>query len=291
MPHEQSPFADLATLLDQLPVGDSDKAKSVADEISNKPATGAIGVSGLLEWLALWQEAEVPTIAETHICVLASSYKDITDVASVTNYIERASKGRAPVNHMCVKNGIGLRVLELAPDMPHDVANDWSERDCMGAIAFGMEATASGGDMLGLSDLAPGNDGQALKIINACIELAGADEDADVRAFFELLRVHAGREIAACIGAMIAARSRRLPVLVEGWGALAAYILLRAVNQDHVSHVRVASVGSDKQRDILTSIGVTPIVGEMVGTGPGCGIAIATSVIAGAITLLQVPDV
>jgi nicotinate-nucleotide--dimethylbenzimidazole phosphoribosyltransferase len=291
MPSEQSPFVDLAELLTQLPEGDRNKADKVNSEISKKPNTQSVGLQNILQWLALWQEAELPTVGQTHICVLASSYKGLSDISVVSDYIERASKGRAPVNHMCIKNGIGLRVLELAPDMPHDVSVDWSERDCMGAIAFGMEATASGGDLLGLSDLAPGNEKQAKRIIKSCRDLLEDETQAgDIKPFLQVLREHGGREIAAVVGALIAARSRRLPVLIEGWGALAAFILLRSMNEEYVAHARVAAISTVEQYDVVTSFGVTPIIAECVGVGPGCGIALATSFIAGAVTLVTVPD-
>lgn len=292
MSSEQSPFGDLANLLSQLPAGNIEKAADIKQEIAKKPSDDIIGFSGLLEWLALWQEAEVPTVQETHICVLASSYKGLGDVSIVSDYIDRASKGRAPVNHMCVKNGIGLRVLELAPDIPHDINEDWSERDCMGAIAFGMEAVASGGDLLGLSDLAPGNEGPAKAMIDAAIVLnkQKIDQVVDVQAYLDLIRCHGGREIAAMVGAIIAARSRRIPVLLEGWGGIAAYVILASIDKDYVAHTWIASVNSTEQSDALVVFEATPIVGHPVGVGPGCGIALATSVLAGMVTLLSVPD-
>ncbi|UTW54163.1 nicotinate-nucleotide--dimethylbenzimidazole phosphoribosyltransferase [Kordiimonas sp. SCSIO 12610] len=292
MSSEQSPFADLDHLLSQLPAGDTEKCTQLENELSTKPVTDSFGLKGLLSWLSMWQEAERLSVKEAHICILASAYKGISDIDVVKDYIERASKGRTPVNHMCVKNGIGLRILELAPEVPHDLSQDWSERDCMGAIAFGMEATASGGDILGLSDLAPGNQQQAIKIIKACEDLLKDTRDAvNTATYLELLQKHGGREIAAIIGAMIAARSRRLPVLVEGWGALAAFVLLHSIDNSYVDHVRVASFSSIEQRDTLSFANINPVVGEYVGTGQGCGIALAIGVISGAATLLDVPDV
>jgi len=303
------PFDDLRAIAGQLPDADSCAAKKVRESLDLKPIDSASGLADLAAWLACWQGTSSPTIAESHICVLASSYEG-GDPSQVTAYIEATSKGAAPVNLLCVDKGIGLRAIQLAPEMPHSNDTDWPETDCMAAVAFGMEATAAGGHILGLTDMAPGNAERAIAIVMAISGLTGNDPllaKADgefasrVRALLEqvaglendpleVMRRIGGREIAASIGALVAARSRRLAVLTDGWAAIAATAVLEAVTAGSTDHVRPASADDDLQAAIWALLGKAPVIGVPVGGGPGCGIAVAVSVLGAACSMLGLRD-
>jgi len=303
------PFDDLRAILTQLPDADDCAAKKVREALASKPVDSTSGLADLATWAASWQGSSKPSIAESHICVLASSYEG-QDIASVTDYIEATSKGAAAVNLLCVEKGIGLRAIQLAPEMPHCVSGDWSEQDCMAAVAFGMEATAAGGDVLGLTDIAPGNAERAVAIILAVKGLRGDDpvlaaasnEFADnVRALMvdvegakddplEVMRRLGGREVAAALGALVAARSRRLPVLTDGWASMAAVAVLEALTKGGSGHILPAASDNAIQAAVWRLLDKAPIVGVLVGGGPGCGIAIAVSVLGASCAMLGLRD-
>lgn len=300
------PFDDLKTVLDQLPEADTCAAKKVAEALKAKPLPEASGIGGMLTWLAHWQGKAAPAVKETHICILASSYEG-QDSASVLNYIEATSKGGAAVNLLCVDKGIGLRAIQLAPEMPHVVDGGWEASDCMASVAFGMEATASGGDILGLTDMAPGNDVYALAMVTGILgyEVVAASAIAEDEAILdaaealvgngsyeplEAMRQLGGREIAASVGAIIAARSRRLPVVAEGWAAIAAVAVLEAHAKGTTDHVLAASYDTSMQEAIWRSLGKKPLVGFPVGAGAGCGVALAISHLSAASALLGLRD-
>lgn len=301
------PFNDLRHVLSQLPEADSCAAKKLNNGSAGKPGEETDGLFALKSWLAVWQGTAAPSVKEAHICVLASSYHG-DPVETVTKFIADAAKGKAPVNRLCIERGTGLRVLELAPDVPYNPDTPWSETECMAAVAFGMEASAAGGHLLGLSDLAPGNVSRALSII-ACVgkgealeslaafEAEGGAEArlqeeavALVKAFLAagemsqtdplqaLLRL-GGREIAASVGALIAARSRRLPVLIDGWAGLAAAAILEAEKAGSADHVKVASASGPLFCFASRLLGKTPLLTPSVASGAGCGNAVSISIL------------
>ena len=285
MTADNSPFNDLLNLLGQLPEGNYSFAETEVQKL-NLEAYADDGVANLISWLATWQDGtKPPSVTDSHICLLASTYKGYEGSEDIKKLIKDASTGQAQLNPLCVKEGIGLRVLELAPELPHDPSKDWPEAECMAAIAFGMEATAAGGNLLALSDLAPGNDTAAKQILSSL----RSKKDASAIDKLNFLREFGGREIAAIVGAIIAARSRRLPTLIEGWGALAAYFTLYSIAPDYVTHVRIASFRSKEQKEFATDFDaeIQPILNQTVTAGAGCGAAMAITLLSSSIALLR----
>ncbi|MFC3051209.1 nicotinate-nucleotide--dimethylbenzimidazole phosphoribosyltransferase [Kordiimonas pumila] len=278
-PH--SPFSDLQGIIHQLPDIDHCAVKKAQTACPSPTMQQGLTLIGLKTWLAGWQGSETPSVNEAHICVLASCYKG-EDVSSVKNFIAGASKGTAPVNRLCVDMGVGLRVLELAPELPHACNDGWLESECMAAVAFGMEATAAGGNILGLSAIAPGGKAAAISVIKSIYdESLGLvqplhnvnGEVIDAISVLHMMRTNGGREIAASIGALVAARSRRLPVLIDAWAGLAAVAVLEAVQKGASDHVLVAAAEDDEYMLIARQIGKVPLVGFCIDEGTGCGVA------------------
>lgn len=298
------PFDDLIALIDQLPGSDERVSQKIHDAWVARGLGLSDGALELIEWLGGWQGNDAPNVRESHICVLVSSYTGCGDKEEAIRFVAETSKGAAPVNLLCVDKGIGLRAIELAPQLPHDTKADWPQQDCMAAVAFGMEATASGGGLLGLTDMAPDNEAQALAVIMGCLDDNPAFENLDTDqgiigaardllsakgqpgTTLEALRLYGGREIAAAVGSIVAARSRRIPVVVDGWAGLAACMVLEGCKKGATDHVRPASSNGQLQRMLWSRLGKEPIVGLPVATGPGCGIAMSVSVLDACCALL-----
>src|SRR5690606_32212435 len=62
---------------------------------------------------------------------------------------------------------------------------------------------------------------------------------------FEILRRVGGREFAAIAGAIIAARAEKVPVILDGYGAIAAACALHAVNPAVLDHCLLAQWPTD----------------------------------------------
>lgn len=278
------PFDDLCDLIEQFPGPDHASTATLLDHLPDAETFNASEFGRILGWLAGWQGTSKIRLDECHICILSSSYQGRADLSSVVSFADRAGRGETVVNQFCKERGIGLRVLEMAPSIPHMVGNNWPEQDCMAACAFGMEATAAGGSLLGLASLAPGSDHHARIIIDKIIKQKqsireNSSDKTRTKISLDIMRSQGGREIAASVGALVAARSRRIPVLIEGWSALAAVCILEFFGTHTVDHVKIAAVESPEQRDYARAIGMTPIIGPITNLGPGCGIALAINAI------------
>lgn len=308
-----NPFDDLLSLLSDMPEADQCAAKNVRGILASKPLDAEGNLAELAHWLAMWQGSHEPSVAQSHICLFASSYEGYGAHEEVVAYVDSTAKGAAPVNLLCVDKGIGLRAIQLAPELPHRAGAAWGEADCMAAVAFGMEATAAGGNLLALADLAPGSAEHGMAVILAALGQAGDEEKglagdkalhqaaasilADafagqsdtVVAPLEAMRRCGGREIAASVGAILAARSRRLPVLAEGWGALAAVAILEALRTGATDHVRF-SAAEERQLPVLQKFSKSPLLGLWPGAGPGAANALAVSVLSAACGMLALRD-
>ncbi|MBO6503791.1 MAG: nicotinate-nucleotide--dimethylbenzimidazole phosphoribosyltransferase [Kordiimonadaceae bacterium] len=282
----ESPFDDLLNLIDQLPARDEESVQELVDRLiksHNVKAGRSDAALSWLTWLAGWQGKSKLSLRESHLCLFTSSYAGAGDTQEVEGFAEKAGRGQTALNQLCKDKGLGLRVLELAPSVPHNIDTGWSERECMAACAFGMEATAAGGDMLALSAFSAGADAVAQKLI---VSLEGLNQDCpDKRDVLKCFKELAGREIAAMVGAIVAARSRRLPVVVEGWAAIAAMKVLYLVSPEAVAHVRAASSESASQTAVLASMQQEPLLSSFEGLPPGCGLAVALSALSPLISL------
>jgi len=301
-----NPFADILQVIHEQQELDFHLPCSLENKMEVSGLSSVGGVADLYGWLVGCQENSEASLSEVHICIFASSYKKGPGSAATVGFVAAASKGLAPVNRLCVDHGIGLRVLEMAPEVPHDIEEDWSELDCTRAVAFGMEAGAAGGDLLGLSDMAPGNLAGALAVIACCItdgrawlDTLSADAAAEALNLLarqgeldltplEALRLFGGREAAGCLGAFLAARSRHVPVVIDGWAAITAYAVLKAIRTEGVSHVRLAACENATQRAATDLLGMQALVGADIDAGAGCGAAVSVSVLKAAIDVIAV---
>jgi len=302
------PFEDVLRVINEQLLGQVPLACDVKQRLTASGLSTNAGLGDIYGWLSKCQKQEAPKVSEAHICVFASSYTGGADPKEVSDFIGAAAKGMAPVNRFCVDHGIGLRVLEMAPEIPHQVGDSWTEIDCTRAVAFGMEAAAAGGDLLGVSDIAPGNVPGKLALIASCDPELGADwlrslhgcddiNDVAIDVFeehsnarvkpLEALRLLGGREVAGCLGAFIAARSKNLPVSIDGWAAMSAFAVLKAINVSVTDHIRLASCHNRLQEQAASALGIQPIVGTYIDAGSGCGTALSVSVFKAAIDTVR----
>lgn len=277
----RTPFDDLLDLVEQMPTADEDCQKAIADKFLDYKPLENKSISGVLAWMAAWQRRTEPSTRDSHICIFVSSYDSGGKLDAAIGYADLASRGNTLLNKLCKDKGVGLRVLELAPSMPHRLGS-WSEKECMAACAFGMEATAAGGDLLGLSSIAPGSEDVSRKLLKILKEeepKSGLEDGprSEKKPLLSALMTHAGREIAAMVGAIIAARSRSLPVVVEGWSAVAAVYLLWSLDPASVEHVLFASITDVEQSEYLAQMNQSPLITLNNEFGAGEGVAVAIS--------------
>jgi nicotinate-nucleotide--dimethylbenzimidazole phosphoribosyltransferase len=315
------PFDDIRALLLQMP-GQEETAVAAARE-REAQLTKPPGSLGRLEevsaFLAGWQASPRPHVDNPLVAVFAgnhgvvaqgvSSFPQSVTQAMVANF----TAGGAAINQICKTFDISLKVYELALEQPtgditHEPAMD--ERTCAATMAFGMEALASGPDLLVLGEMGIGNTTAAAAIYHALY--GGAAEDwvgrgtglddegllrkADaVRAAIARHRSHlsdplevlarlGGREIAAMAGAILAARLRRTPVVLDGFVVCSAAAVLLALDSSALDHCLAGHVSAERAHaQALTRLGKTPLLDLGMRLGEGSGAALAVGVIKAAV--------
>ncbi len=307
------PFDDVRTLFSALP-GPHEAAAATARERQaqlTKPA-GSLGrLEEIAVFLAAWQGGR-PHVNEPLMAVFAgnhgvtaegvSPFPPSVTAAMVANF----THGGAAINQICKTFDISLKVYELALEQPTgNIAREpaMDERSCAATMAFGMEALASRPDVLGLGEMGIGNTTAAAAIYHALYggeaedwvgRGTGADDEglkrkADaVRRAVALHREHlsdplealarlGGREIAAMAGAILAARTQRTPVVLDGFVVCSAAAVLHAIDPSALDHCLAGHVSQERaHREALKRLGKAPLLdlGMRLGEGSGAGVAI-----------------
>jgi nicotinate-nucleotide--dimethylbenzimidazole phosphoribosyltransferase len=84
-----------------------------------------------------------------------------------------------------------------------------------------------------------------------------------------------GREIAAMLGALVAARHQKTPVFVDGFVATAAAAIAHAVHAESIDHCIFGHVSAEHgHRAALERMGVTPMLDLGMRLGEGTGAAL-----------------
>jgi nicotinate-nucleotide--dimethylbenzimidazole phosphoribosyltransferase len=316
------PFEDIQELIADLPGPDFDAAAAVRarDAVLTKPAKSLGRLEDIAEWMAAWQGRARPAVTRPLVAVFAanhgiaargvSAYPQAVTRQMVANF----SAGGAAINQICKAHGLGLKVFELALEQPTpDIAAEdaFDEKACAATIAYGMEAVAGGVDLLCLGEMGIANTTVAAAIYHALyggaagdwvgrgtgVDDAGLARKADAvaaavarigpkRGPLEVLRRLGGREIAAMVGAILAARSERVPVIVDGFVTTAAAAILHAARTDAIDHCLFAHRSSEAAHGaVLDRLGKTPLLDLGMRLGEGTGAALAAGIVKAAVAM------
>ena len=308
-----APFADIVELLTIAPAGDEAAAAAVRErELTLTKPPGSLGrLEELVEHLGRWQGKSSPTLANPMVAIFAgnhgvaargvSAFPAEVTVQMVANF----TNGGAAISQICALHGLNLRVFELALEMPTGditVEPAMDDKMCGATIAYGMEAIAGKPDLLAIGEMGIGNTTVAAALYAALYGGNGADwvgrgtgvddqgmgrkaaavdaalathHDALVDPLSILARL-GGREIAAMLGAIIAARQQKIPVIVDGFVATSAAAIARAVNPRAIDHCVFAHVSAETAHArVLERMGVKPLLDLGMRLGEGSGAALA----------------
>ena len=311
------PFEEIRMLFANLPApcAQSVAAVRARDAQLTKPP-GALGrLEEIIEWLAAWQGRAEPEVERPLVAVFAGNHGVVAQgvsafPASVTQQmVANFTSGGAAINQICKSYGVGLKVYELALERPtqdftQDAAMD--EREAAATFAYGFEALDGGVDLLAPGEMGIGNTTSAAAIYtalyggpaarwtgrgtgvdeaglarkNAAIEAALALHGPHLSDPLEIMRRLGGREIAAMMGAIIAARLNRVPVVLDGYVVCAAAAILHAITPEAIAHCVAGHVSAEgAHRDVLTRLGKEPLLDLGMRLGEGSGAALAIGLI------------
>jgi nicotinate-nucleotide--dimethylbenzimidazole phosphoribosyltransferase len=312
MPSSES-FSDVSRLLRELPSADATAAEAARarQAILTKPP-GSLGrLEEVVIWLAAWQGRHPPRLSRPRVAVFAgnhgvarrgvSAYPAEVTRQMVKNFID----GGAAINQLCRAADAELRVYEMALETPTEDftrAPALDDEECMRAIAYGMAAVEPGLDILALGEMGIGNTtsaaalalalfggtaedwtGPGTGVVGAALRgkietvAVGVERHRDRTDPLQLLAALGGRELAAIVGAILAARMARVPVLLDGFVVAAAAAVVHRLGDGLLDHCLVAHLSAEPgHRRLLKALGKTPLfdLGMRLGEGSGAALAI-----------------
>lgn len=316
MSNSALPFDDIRALFNDLPGPDTHAAQMVneRDAQLTKPP-GALGkLEDIAEWLAAWTGRK-PQITRPLVAIFAGNHGVTKQGVSpfpaevTVQMVANFTNGGAAINQICIANDLGLKVFDLALEIPtKDITEEaaMDERTCAATMAFGMESIAGGTDLLCIGEMGIGNTTIASAIYHALFggtaeewvgpgtghDPAGVALKADVikRAIelhkdhlgdpLEVLRRLGGREIAAMAGAILAGRVQRIPVVIDGFVASAAAAVLYAIDSTSLDHCIFGHVSAEPaHQKALTAMNKTALLNLDMRLGEGTGAALAAGII------------
>ena len=320
-----NPFAEILDLIMLVPAGDEEAVDAVRirDRQLTKPP-GSLGrLEALVEWLARWQGKAPPTLADPMVAIFAANHGVTAQGVSAfppevtAQMVRNFTDGGAAISQICAQHELNLRVFELALELPTgDITREaaMDDRMCAATIAYGMEAIAGKPDGLALGEMGIGNTTVAAALFAALYGGSGADwvgrgtgvDDAGLArkadAVDRALALHAGalgdplallarlggREIAAVLGALVAARHQKIPVVIDGFVATAAAAVAHAINPDAIAHCLFAHLSAEAgHARALDRLGAAPLLSLDMRLGEGTGAALALVLAKTALTLHQ----
>jgi nicotinate-nucleotide--dimethylbenzimidazole phosphoribosyltransferase len=314
-------IAAFAAALAALPgIGEAarDAARERQGQLTKPP--GSLGrLEDVACFLAGWQGTERPRIDAGHVVVFAgnhgvaalgvSAYPAEVTAQMVANF----EAGGAAINALSKAAGLTLGVVALDLDRPTaDFTRGpaMNEAECLAALNAGAAAVPEGCDLLVLGEMGIANSTAAAALAARSFGGGGADwvgpgtgvdshgiarkvevvdaglaAHADAsRSAFETLRRVGGRETAAIAGAVLAARLRRVPVVLDGFICCASVAPLAAANPAIVDHClaghRSAEPGHAR---LLGRLGLEPLLHLDMRLGEGSGAAVAVTVLRAAL--------
>jgi nicotinate-nucleotide--dimethylbenzimidazole phosphoribosyltransferase len=289
------------------------EAAALARQQNLTKPPGSLGrLEQLAAWLARWQGRAVPRLDRVAIAVFAgnhgiaargvSAYPQAVTAQMVANF----SAGGAAINQIAKVAGAELAVVPLDLNRPTDditVGPAMTTDEFLAAVDLGWRTVPRGSDLLAVGEMGIANTTVASAL---CAALLGGDaarwvgrgtgvDDAGLvrkrEAVETALRRHrailgdplavaaalGGRELAAILGAVLAARRHSIPVLLDGFVATAALVPLARLERGALDHCLAAHVSAEHgHRHLLRELGLDPLLdlGMRLGEASGAATAI-----------------
>ena len=316
-PATQTPatLSDVRKLLTTLPkadAGSTDRARARNAQLTKPP--GALGrLEDLAIWLAGWQGTDTPRIKAPQVAIFAGNHGVVAKGISAfppevtAQMVANFSHGGAAINQLarCFAATMTVDAIELdRPTADFTETDAMSEADLVAALRVGWNAVDPKADLLVPGEMGIGNTTSAAAI--ACALFGGLAEDwvgrgtgvddaglarkaAAVRAGIARLTTRdplavlaavGGREIAAMAGAMLHARVRGVPVILDGFIACSAAAVLFKAAPTALDHCVAGHMSAEAgHAKLLAALGKAPLLALGLRLGEGSGAALAIGIV------------
>jgi nicotinate-nucleotide--dimethylbenzimidazole phosphoribosyltransferase len=314
-------LTDLRALCLDLPGGHPAASAAVAarEDRLTKPPKSLGRLEDLTAFLAHWQGHAPPRLDHVEILVFAgnhgvtaqgvSAYPAEVTVQMVANF----SGGGAAINQLARAAGANLRVVPLSLDQPtadFTLAPAMSDDEFLAAVAAGYDAVSPDSDLVILGEMGIGNttaasalaaasfggrgvrwagrgtgvDHDGLQRKRAAIDTALARHTAILNDPLRVAAALGGRELAAILGATLAARRQNIPVILDGFVSTAAVAPLYKLRTDTLAHALAGHVSAEAgHRALLEEMNLKPILDLNMRLGEASGAATALLILRAAL--------
>ena len=285
--------------------------------------TKPIGSLGKLEkyaiWMAGWQKKEKPAIKNFQCLVFAGNHgvarRNVSAYPSevTEQMVKNFMNGGAAINQLCNLSNIKLSVIPISLENP---TKDFSEEKAMNpdetlsAMKLGYNSVPKKCDLLLLGEMGISNTTSAtaiacalfktsvkkwtglgtgiseknlknkISVIQKGLKLHGKKFDSVIK----ILSCFAGREMAAIVGSIIAARVRGIPILLDGFVSTASAATLTIFNKNILEHCLISHLSSEPgHKGIILKLKKEPILDLNMRLGEASGGGVASLIIKAAV--------
>ena len=291
-----------------LPAPDERAARAVAERAANvlRPVGAFARLDEVAAWMASWQSTATPHADRPALVLFAGDHGVAAEgvsayPAEITGSVLRALEdGVATANAVAAAVGASTHLVDVGVGSPTgNIAIEPAMDDERLHAAFDVgRATVAGldADLLVVGELGIGNTTSAAALTSCLLGMApdvctgrgtGVDDAALRRKIdvvsracarvaachpIDALRELGGTELAAIVGAIVEARLRRIPVLLDGYATTAAAAVLARTRPDGVRHCLAGHRSAEPgHRRLLDALGMRPLLELDLRLGEGTG--------------------
>ncbi len=301
-----------------LPPGNREAADAVRVRAADilRPAGALARLDEVAAWVAEWQGTSTPAVRKPAALIFAADHgvaaagvsKYPIDVTAAMLSAYRA--GKSTISAFAAIAGATVAAIDVGVGRP---TGDIRIEPAMSHERFGVACAAGreaveglDADLLVLGEMGIGNTTAAAAVVAA---LSGGDVDqwvgrgtgvddeglarkrdavrtavariAGVTDPFEVLREVGGAELVAIAAAIVAARSRHLPVLIDGYVVTASALPLHALAPGALDHCLVGHCSAEPgHRRLLQQLDKQPLLDLEMRLGEGSGAMAAVPLVA-----------
>ena len=309
----------LRDAIDSMPHGDADASTAVRERAAQilRPSGALARLDDIAAWVAHWQATSQPAVRRPAALIFAgdhgvaangvSAYPTEVTAAMLTAF--RADRSTinafariAGATVAAIDVGVGRptgdirsepaldaarfdEIVETARAAVEDLDADLLVLGEMGigntTAAAAVAAALSGGDTDAWVGRGTGVDDEGFARKRAAVHVAVARIAGQALDPLDVLREVGGSELVAITAAVVAARHRGLPVLLDGYVVTASVIPLLSMRADALDHCRVGHCSAEPgHRRLLDRIGQQPLLDLDMRLGEGSGAMAAVPLVA-----------
>jgi nicotinate-nucleotide--dimethylbenzimidazole phosphoribosyltransferase len=312
---------DYTAKISSLPLPDSTaiEAATIRQAQLTKPA-GSLGrLEDIAVWVAGWQGTEKPHLENPVCLVFAGNHGVVAQGVSAfpsevtAQMVKNFTHGGAAINQLCRAAGITLSVTPIDLEKPtadFTLGPAMTIKETLTAMDIGAAAIPDDADIVLVGEMGIGNTTAAAAIAYATfggrigdwvgrgtgVDDAGLTRKAEAisrgmaanqkaaTTGLEILAAFGGREMAAIAGAVLEARHRRIPVLLDGFISTASALPIFKDNATGLHHCQISHRSTEPGHSlIIDHLGLSPLLELDLRLGEGSGAATAFPLVRAAI--------